>query len=150
MHITERLWAVVTSVISITSLSSLKDGINIQSPLQIPSQKASLLNAGQGPIFQPPGVPDDDRFECKYPAIVGWETCSTPTDRKCWLRRKSDGKQYDINTNYEDDMPIGITRRYTLNLTDSTWDADGMEFLAAKLFSNTYPGPWIQACWGDT
>ena len=82
--------------------------------------------------------------------MVGWENCSTPTDRKCWLRRTLDGKQYDINTNYEDDAPIGITRKYSLELEDGSYDADGMEFAAAKLFNKMYPGPWIEACWGDT
>lgn len=79
-----------------------------------------------------------------------WEFCSTPTDRRCWLRRKSDGKQYDINTNYEEDMPIGITRDFNITLQNGSHNADGMNFDAAKLFNNDYPGPWIQACWGDT
>ena len=47
-------------------------------------------------------------------------------------------------------MPLGITRNYTLELTDGWWDADGLNFTAAKLFNNKYPGPWLQACWGDT
>ena len=82
--------------------------------------------------------------------MVGWEPCSTPMDRKCWLKRKSDGKQYDISTNYEDDAPVGILRQYKIDLSNQTYDADGMEFPAAKLFNKMYPGPWLEACWGDT
>lgn len=80
----------------------------------------------------------------------GWEPCSTPTDRKCWLKRTSDGKQFDIFTNYEEEMPIGVTRYYELELEAGSYDADGMDFPFAKLFNDQYPGPWIQACWGDT
>lgn len=90
--------------------------------------------------------------------MVGWEPCSTPYDRSCWLRRTLDGKQLDINTNYEEERPIGITREYEIVLEDSWFAADGLNFTAAKLFrqtfptpddDNRYPGPWIQACWGD-
>jgi FtsP/CotA-like multicopper oxidase with cupredoxin domain len=88
--------------------------------------------------------------------MLGWEMCSEPWDRGCWLRNPTTGKQYDVFTNYEDEIPIGTTRYYNLTLEDSSWDADGINFPAAKLFRNNsaknpqYPGPWIQACWGDT
>ena len=137
------------SVMNIVSLSPLQD-VDNQSSLRVPSQVGAHLNAKKGPIFYAPGASKDDPFQCQYPTMVGWEFCSTPTDRKCWLRRTSDLKQYDINTNYEDDMPVGIPRNYTLELNDGWWDADGLNFTAAKLFNHTYPGPWIQACWGDT
>ncbi len=75
--------------------------------------------------------------------MIGWESCSILINRECWLRRISDGKQYDIHTNYEDDMFLGITRNYTLELADGWWDIDGLNFTAAKLFNHTYLGPWI-------
>ena len=28
-------------------------------------------------------------------------------------------------------------------------DPDGLKMLHGKVFNNSYPGPWIQACWGD-
>ena len=138
------------SVMNIVSLSPSQDVIDNQSSLRVPSQFGAHLNAEKGPVFYAPGAPADDPFQCQYPTMVGWEFCSTPTDRSCWLRQTSDSKQYDIYTDYEDDMPLGITRNYTLELNDGWWDADGLNFTAAKLFNNAYPGPWIQACWGDT
>ena len=150
MYLVERFWAMAMSLMNLASLSPLQDVIETQSILQVPSQVDVHLNAKQGPIFKPPGSPAGDPFRCNYTTMAGWEFCSTPTERECWLRRTSDWKQYDIYTDYEDDMPIGITRDYTLELNDGWWDADGLNFTAAKLFNNTYPGPWIQACWGDT
>ena len=163
MHIAERFWRVITSVFSIVSLSPVQDRIDTQSPLPLPSDgipiqsqftsSAGVVSSAQprkGPVFLPPGFDKEEPFECKYPDMVGWESCSTELDRKCWLRRKSDGKQYDINTNYEVDAPIGIHRRYDIELIDGKYDADGMPFDEAKLFDGKYPGPWIQACWGDT
>ena len=150
MYLFERFWAVAASVLNIVSLSPLRDVIDIRSPLPVPSQVAAALNVENGPTFKPPGTPADDSFQCNYPTMAGWEFCSTPTDRGCWLRRIADGKQYDIHTDYENDVPLGVTRYYTLELNDGFWDADGLNFTAAKLFNNLYPGPWIQACWGDT
>ena len=148
MYLLERVWAMAMSVLNIVSLSPLQHVIDNQSPLLVPPQVGAHLNTQKGPKFNTSG--GDNAFQCNYPTMIGWESCSTPTNRECWLRRTSDGKQYDIHTNYEDEMPLGITRNYTLELTDGSWDADGLNFTAAKLFNNTYPGPWIQACWGDT
>ena len=144
MYLVERMWAVVTSIISIVSLSPLHDGIEPQIPLSIslPSSLPVNTHVDGYPSFPAPGTPNNEPFQCEYPAMKGWENCSSSMDRKCWLRRKSDGKQFDINTDYENEMPIGIDRHYTLNVTDSWWAADGKNFTAAKLFNNTYPGPW--------
>lgn len=166
MRLVERLWASVTSIISIGSLSPLQDGIDPQSPLKLPSDSLSavtsalsseittavapVVDVDRGPRFHPPGSPRKDDFKCDYSAMVGWEECSTPTDRECWLRRKSDGKQFDIFTDYENEAPIGVKRYYNLTLQPGKYDADGLEFNAAKLFNGSYPGPWIEACWGDT
>ena len=149
MYLVERFWAMAMSVMNIVSLSPLQDVVN-QSPLQVPSQAGPHLNAEKGPVCEAPGSPADHPFQCEYPTMVGWECCSTPTDRECWLKQTSGSKQYDIHTNYEDDMPIGIIRDYSLELNDGYVDGDGLNFTAAKLFNNQYPGPWIQACWGDT
>ena len=142
----------LTFIINLVTFSPVQDAVDNQRILQIPSEVAPDLIGGKrpkGPKFSPPGGIADD-FKCEYPQMVGWEMCSTPSDRKCWLRRTSDNAQYDVFTNYENEMPIGVTRYYELELVDGSWDADGMDFVFAKLFNNTYPGPWIQACWGDT
>jgi len=155
MHLGERLWAVITTVVNIVTLSSLSDGTIEQSPLQIslpvPASLPAIsrLEDVPGPVFRPPGSPGYSSFVCNYTSMVGWEACSSRTNRQCWLRRLSDGRQYDVFTDYEFDMPNGTTRYYELNLKDGFWDADGMNFPYAKLFDDTYPGPWIEACWGD-
>ena len=78
----------------------------------------------------------------------GWYNCSTPEDGECWLRHP-DGREYNIHTDYENDAPIGIDRYYTLEVSNASINADGIAFEEAKVFDNSYPGPWIQACWGD-
>ena len=84
--------------------------------------------------------------------MVGWESCSTPEDRSCWLRNPKTGQVLNISTDYEDpvNLPVGINRTYYLNLTEnSRKDLDGLVFPEGKYFNNSYPGPWIEACWGD-
>jgi hypothetical protein len=101
------------------------------------------------PVFKPPaGNPDDHEFKCDYSAMEGWFPCSIPENRECWLRHR-DGREFNIHTNYEKFAPIGITRNYTLYVTDGSINADGLPFPYAKLFNETYPGPWLEACWGD-
>ena len=140
------MWAVVTSIVSIVSLSPLQDGIEPQIPLSVslPSSLPKNTQAKQDdyPIFHPPGTPKNIEFNCTYPAMEGWEDCSSSMDRKCWLRRRSDGKQFDINTDYENEWPIGVTRHYTIDVKDGWWAADGLNFTDAKLFNGEYPGPW--------
>jgi FtsP/CotA-like multicopper oxidase with cupredoxin domain len=80
--------------------------------------------------------------------MIGWSACSTPEDRGCWLTN-NEGGRFDINTNYEDVAPQGILRQYTLIVSNGSYNGDGLAFNEAKLFNDTYPGPWLQACWGD-
>ena len=155
MYLVDRLWVVITTFVNVVTLSPFQNGSIGQNPLQMsspvatPSSIITSVGVQPGPVFRPPGTPEDSTFYCNYSAMVGWVACSNPWDRKCWLERVSDGKKYDIFTDYESDAPTGITRYYELDLQDSSWDADGIDFPKAKLFNNKYPGPWIEACWGD-
>ncbi len=107
MHLLDSFWTKVITFCGLFNFSPLQDGS--QRPFVIPSHLHSTLNVVEHyPIFRPPGVPEDSKFECKYPAMPDWETCSTPEDRKCWLREKLTGKRLDIFTNYEDEIPIGV------------------------------------------
>ena len=177
MYIVKGLWAYVTTIfhIHIGTLSSVQNAGIDQNPLPPPSPSppppppAVVVDAASQaisemptvaaavsapletyPSFSPPGSPPGDPFKCEYPQMVGWESCSTEYDRSCWLLNKVDGRRYDLFTNYENDAPTGITRYYNVNLTTSSYSADGWNFNAGKFFNNTYPGPWIEACWGDT
>lgn len=152
MLLVERFWASVTCVFSFLTLSNVEDGeVRNQQPLGLPADSVHN-DLARGPVFHPPGVPRDSDFQCDYSAMVGWESCSTPEDRSCWLRNPKTGQVLNISTDYEDpvNLPVGINRTYYLNLTEnSRKDLDGLVFPEGKYFNNSYPGPWIEACWGD-
>jgi len=101
-----------------------------------------------GPIFEPPSHPERKPFQCEYPSLKGYVSCSKPDDRGCWL--KGPDKEYNISTNYEIDFPQGKVRKYYLEITNQTISPDGVDMLGGQLFNGSYPGPWIEACWGDT
>lgn len=116
-----------------------------------------ILPIEKGPTFKPPSGRlnwGGSNFECEYPEMVGWLPCSSEEDRSCWLYHNTTGKRYGIESNYEDPSingtPIGKLREYTLVVEDGVWNADGFMAKDVKLVNGTYPGPWIQACWGDT
>lgn len=148
MTLIARFWHVV---IDITSWLTMPMGPS-QHPLgvpitQLPDDQFSALGKQH---FRPPaGDPKDTDFECDYRAMPDWVSCSTADDRECWLRNSKTGERLDIHTNYEKIAPIGVVRNYTLYVTDDSIDADGQIFEDGKVFNSTYPGPWIQACWGD-
>jgi len=155
MKLVERFWTTLTQVFSIFIASPFSSEVGNgvqQHPL---NQVNPLLELPEGPVFIPPGVsPDpDDRngplFECDYRAMRGWKECSTRTRRGCWLE---DGKGgiFSLNTDYEKSAPIGVLRKYNLTLGAHNINTDGKNFTEAKTFNKEYPGPWIQACWGDT
>ncbi|KAF3798798.1 Laccase [Colletotrichum gloeosporioides] len=105
-----------------------------------------------GPIFRPPGSNIDD-FWCDYSTTMpGFEHCGTPEDQSCWLRNPTTGEEFNLLTDYEDikQTPKGVTRVYYLNVTDGPINANGLDFRQGKLFNGTFPGPLIEACWGDT
>ncbi|CAM1509014.1 Fc.00g027530.m01.CDS01 [Cosmosporella sp. VM-42] len=81
--------------------------------------------------------------------MEGWYPCSIPENRECWLRNR-DGGEFNIHTDYEKFAPVGITRHYTLVAGEGSWNADGQNFPDAKTFNHSHPGPWLEACWGDT
>ena len=89
---------------------------------------------------------------CEYPELPDYEFCSEHDDRGCWLKPKDPSSTkpvYNISTDYEELFPKGITRKYTLEITNETMYPDGCQNNEMKLFNATYPGPWIEACWGD-
>ena len=96
-----------------------------------------------------PSIPDAtyitqlERNALTFETMIG----STPNDRGCWL--KGPGSNYSITTDYEKFIPKGITRKYYLNVTQYPMNVDGVMNFDSKAFNNSYPGPWIQACWGD-
>ncbi|KAF0325838.1 hypothetical protein GQ607_006970 [Colletotrichum asianum] len=100
------------------------------------------------PDFSPTGS-NIDHSRCQYPSMKGWHYCGGSEDQSCWLRNPETGEQFNITTDYEDWMPYGIDRYFTLDVADGWVNVDGLNFTEAKLFNSTLPGPLIEACWGD-
>lgn len=151
MLLVERFWTSVTYVFGFLTLSNVDDvATKYQHPLILPSTPVQS-DLVRGPVFKPPSAGRDSDFQCDYSAMVGWTPCTTPDDRSCWLTNKASGEQFNIKTDYEDPakVPTGIHRTYYLNVTKSNKNLDGLDFPEGKYFNNTYPGPWIEACWGD-
>lgn len=151
MHLSNTLWSALTYLTGWVSLSP--DAGNLQQPLAIPVdlQGAHITVTDGGPDFKPPGGRlryGGSDFRCEYPEMKGWQFCSTEGDRSCWLAHP-DGRRFDTLTDYEKFAPVGIERRYNFEITDGVWNADGLNASDAKLVNKQYPGPWVQACWGD-
>lgn len=147
MKLFDKCWATVLYLLDVVTLTSWSDRLGTQQPLH---GSIGLTDyEDHYPIFHPPNGPE--YFQCDYTAMgTDWVNCSTPTNRGCWLRNKVTGEQYDINTDYETKTPQGITRKYWLDVANKTLSGDGFMNVDGKVFNDSYPGPWIQACWGDT
>lgn len=157
MMLVERFWTVVSCLLNILTFSpfSQQPGDGAQ---QLPLLNHDVdLAAEPGPIFPPPGRLRrgfNDNFTCDYRSMLGWVDCSTPDDRGCWLKNRLTGRKLDIYSDYElkKFTPRGIVRHYNLTVAKSPLpiNVDGMDFVGGFMFNEHYPGPWIQACWGDT
>lgn len=174
MHLFERFWTGFTCVMSWLTLSPIDGSRSEQHPLninqgiedlgRISNAPTAVISAiAPGPTFKPPtgrkdGLPGDN-FRCEYPKMIGYEPCSSERDRGCWLRSKLDLSEFNIHTDYEKSGPTGVHRYYTLNATEFEINADGQIDPFGKVFIDAspdaensnpqFPGPWIQACWGD-
>ena len=65
-----------------------------QQPLDLPSHHGTDVLSSSGVSFKVPGT----NFTCIYPTMNGYRACNNPRDRSCWLRGRSRGDVYDINT----------------------------------------------------
>ncbi|KAI1809950.1 multicopper oxidase [Poronia punctata] len=87
---------------------------------------------------------------CEYPELEaqGWEFCNDETSRDCWL--KNSDSQYGIKTKYETMSPKGVTREYWVEIKQNdTVSPDGFPKIQGQYINGTYPGPLLEACWGD-
>ncbi|KAJ5698558.1 hypothetical protein N7462_000563 [Penicillium macrosclerotiorum] len=78
-------------------------------------------------------------------AAVAEDCVNAPSTRDCWT------KGFDISTDYTDatQVPPGKLVEYDLTVTEETISPDGYERLGT-VFNGQYPGPAIEANWGDT
>ncbi|CAN8103940.1 unnamed protein product [Discula destructiva] len=138
---------------------------NFYNQYDISTQRPLLGSSSDGmqaPISSPPGMVSfmphsaTPGFKCSYPAR--WKPCNTETSRDCWLQDRESPNEFgaysqvDIHTDYEnvEATPRGITREFWLEVDgDFTINADGFKKTTGKVFNKQYPGPLIEACWGD-
>ncbi|ORY60974.1 Cupredoxin [Pseudomassariella vexata] len=126
-----------------------------QKPFQIsPTEIPLISEVGTCPGIQ---CSAPKPFVCSYPELEakGWKSCNTESSRSCWLRDETASQplfsQYDVRTNYEKDMPPGIIREYWIEVNENpALQPDGVQKILGNYFNGTYPGPTIEACWGDT
>ena len=149
MQLFGTIWTSITHVTNFLTLSPFS-----QDQVTLSPANAVHPESLRGPIFKPPGgrlTGPGSQFTCDYSQMVGWSSCSTADDRSCWLKNDKTGLEYNITTDYENvaQAPIGTHRHYVLDVTDQWINADGLNFTEGKVFNGIYPGPWIQACWGD-
>ncbi|KAI0134118.1 multicopper oxidase-domain-containing protein [Xylariales sp. AK1849] len=117
-----------------------------QQPLQLQHQQPPSVNTAgtcAGAQCSKPKA-----FQCEYP---GWELCNTETSRDCWIRDPTGAQpEFNISTDYENRIPPGITREYWLEVTtNETVKPDGIDKIMGNYFNGSYPGPVLEACWGD-
>lgn len=147
----ERFWAGVIAAANWLTLSPFPNEKAQQIPIGVETDYTTDITKldESAPIFYPPSGRRGSEFQCNYSKMgKEWRFCSISENRECWLRHP-DGREFNIHTDYEKYAPVGIDRYYTLVVNDGWVAGDGLNFTAAKLFNNTYPGPWIEACWGD-
>ncbi|KAI9838099.1 MAG: hypothetical protein M1819_006255 [Sarea resinae] len=129
------------ALLQLAALSSFQLGDLAQRPLPL----------SDGIIVHPEHA--SKGFRCEYPSYTGWENCNGPNSRDCWIRDRKVKQplwsQFDIHTDYEDRTPQGVHREFWLNVTDKAISPDGYLKQHGKVFNSTYPGPLIEACWGD-
>ncbi|KAF7504966.1 hypothetical protein GJ744_001547 [Endocarpon pusillum] len=132
--------------------NSQEGGISLQYE-KLPGAKHPKVALPDGPIFAPPNA--SPGFVCNYTAMKGWRHTGGVGMRGAWLEKPigdddDTGGIYNIFTNYDRFAPIGTVRKYHLNVTDQNINADGINRPdGGKVFNGQYPGPWIEACWGD-
>lgn len=83
----------------------------------IPNHSVST-EANDPLVFRPPSLGEErnDTIWCDYRAMgAGWKPCSTENDRGCWLKGPAGTRRFDIDTDYENQAPKGITRKVFLS-----------------------------------
>ena len=155
MHLPESWFSCLVTLFDTVTISSFNSRPSAQQPFRGQDiAPITVETIDKGPIFAPPYPPGTDKpppdvaINCDYSAMKGWEPCNNPKDRGCWLRGP-DGQNFSITTDYEHHWPQGTKRSYTLDVSEMALSPDGVCMPHGKVFNGSYPGPWIQACWGD-
>ncbi|KAI9643544.1 laccase, multicopper oxidase, benzenediol:oxygen oxidorectuctase [Ciborinia camelliae] len=78
-------------------------------------------------------------------SLVADPACTnSPFTRACW------GNGFSIATDFDNKNPTtGVTRKYSLEMTNTTCAPDGFTRSDCMLINGQFPGPTIYADWGD-
>lgn len=91
-----------------------KDSGLLQQPLPLDVPSTGVVSDPQDITVDVHHQEPKEQFVCQYPKLTGWELCNGPNSRGCWLRDTNKKQpifsQFDIQTDYEDVWPPGITR----------------------------------------
>ncbi|KAK1756383.1 multicopper oxidase-domain-containing protein [Echria macrotheca] len=116
-----------------------------QIPLSLPHEHDHTLG-----LVKP--YPALDPRSCRYPALEaqGYRLCNDKS-KSCWLKKPYGyGPEYTVKTDYENLAPTGVVREYWVTVDPTpNLSPDGQKKINGVAFNGTYPGPTIEACWGD-
>ncbi|PLB47569.1 hypothetical protein P170DRAFT_476255 [Aspergillus steynii IBT 23096] len=119
---------------------------------EVLNHDAPMVHKPAEPLsFIPPGAAESETgiIKCEYPDMMKDYDIADKSGE--WLISKNPTKNPDFNiyTNYETMWPKGTVRKYTVTIEEKAMTLDGVNFPHAKVINGSWPGPWIQACWGD-
>ena len=156
MKLLGKCWVAFLELYNTFIFSSTSDKSLIQTSFKEEGFQLPSISGGyDSPVFRAPSSSRGSDFQCNYTLFDNgnWVNCSYPDNRGCWLRNRGDPKLvFNISSNYEDPkkVPKGILREYVLDISKKELNQDGVIMQDGVVFNQSYPGPWIQACWGDT
>ena len=133
------------ALLSKITVTDVVSGLAVPPQVTHKEETVSPEGSSDQPIFFPPYADDhigENRIECNYTKMSPqWKPCNNENNRQCWLKGPN-GQEYNITTDYELEPPHGITRKYTLDITEKALAPDGIPMRYGKVFNNSYPGPW--------
>ena len=97
-----------------TPSKASEDGGFLGAYEKLPVGKEPAIALPPGPVFAPPNA--SPGFTCNYTKMKGWRHTGGSGQRNNWLEKSigdddSDGGLYNIFTNYDRFVPVGITRK---------------------------------------
>ncbi|MCJ1442842.1 MAG: laccase, multicopper oxidase, benzenediol:oxygen oxidorectuctase [Stictis urceolatum] len=104
---------------------------------------AALVVQATGLVIPAEPLQDSETLVRRQNSTVNGTCEHTATSRGCW------GDGFDIDTDYYTSWPdTGVTREFTLEVTNTTMAPDGYERTVLSC-NGEIPGPAITADWGD-
>ena len=113
MKLLQDCWIALLELYDALTISSMTDRLGLQQSIQHSGFQLPSISSGGGPAFTPPTHPEyrDSSIICNYTSMGSqWKPCSSPDNRGCWLKGPN-GQDFNINTDYEQIAPKGVTRK---------------------------------------